>query len=318
MTGEKKYLEWAERLADYYLLPGGFVPKRLRDHGCEIIGGLGLLLGVESVHNPAKADQYLPHIKQMLDTILEKGINPDGIMYNKLGVEDKLSDGWGYNYVTYLCYDMVAEKPVYKEHLQQVLRNLTKPLYKNYSWEPGNPDIDGFADSVEGALYILNRLPVPETFDWVDQEVAANIVYTGQKDHLWGTQKKQSNGVRTSTMHALMHTRGTIARPWKQDLTLGASDIENGIAIVMKAEADWSGRLEFDIPRHRIYMGFQRDWPRMNTLPEWFTVEPARQYVVKDIINGTQKTCSGEQLRKGLPVTLQAGVEARFEIATQL
>ncbi len=25
MTGEKKYLEYAERLADYYLLPGDFV-----------------------------------------------------------------------------------------------------------------------------------------------------------------------------------------------------------------------------------------------------------------------------------------------------
>ena len=35
MTGEKKYLEWAERLANYYLLKGDFVPQRLRDHGCE-------------------------------------------------------------------------------------------------------------------------------------------------------------------------------------------------------------------------------------------------------------------------------------------
>ncbi|KPK41527.1 MAG: hypothetical protein AMJ65_09300 [Phycisphaerae bacterium SG8_4] len=44
MTGERKYLDWAHRLADYYLLPGRFVPSRLSDHGCEIIGGLGLLL----------------------------------------------------------------------------------------------------------------------------------------------------------------------------------------------------------------------------------------------------------------------------------
>ena len=26
MTGELKYLDWAHRLADHYLLPGGFVP----------------------------------------------------------------------------------------------------------------------------------------------------------------------------------------------------------------------------------------------------------------------------------------------------
>ena len=60
ITGEKRYLEYAERLADYYLLPGNFIPKRLRDHGCEVIGGLGVLLGVESVHHPEKAKTYLP------------------------------------------------------------------------------------------------------------------------------------------------------------------------------------------------------------------------------------------------------------------
>jgi len=59
MTHEKKYLDWSHRLADYYLLPGKFIPTRLSDHGCEIIGGLGLLLGVQSTHNPAKARAIL-------------------------------------------------------------------------------------------------------------------------------------------------------------------------------------------------------------------------------------------------------------------
>ena len=168
MTGEKKYLEWAERLADYYLLQGDFVPTRLRDHGCEIIGGLGLLLGVESVHNPEKAKQYLPHMKKMLDTVLEKGTNADGIMHDTLGPKGRLSDGWGYNYVAYLCYDMVAGKPVYRAHVEQVLRNLAKPAYQNYPWE-GN-SIDGFADSVEGGIYLMNRLPVPEGLAWADRK----------------------------------------------------------------------------------------------------------------------------------------------------
>ena len=312
MTGEKKYLEWAERLADYYLLKGDFVPTRLRDHGCEIIGGLGLLLGVESVHNPAKAKEYLPHMKTMLDTVLEKGTNADGIMYDKLGKKGRLSDGWGYNYVAYLCYDMVAGEPVYKAHMEQVLRNLAKPEYRNYRWEGSS--IDGFADSVEGGLYIMNRLPVPEGFAWANREVSANIVYTKKKDHLWGTMKLQSNGVRTSIMHALMHTRGLVARPWRQDLILGASESEENLAVVMKAEKDWSGKLVFDIPRHKEYMGFKHDWPRMNTLPEWFTVELARKYVVKDLADGSKKTYTGKQLHDGLPVELQAGEEQRFLI----
>ncbi|MCF7974620.1 MAG: hypothetical protein K9N55_12445 [Phycisphaerae bacterium] len=312
MTGEKKYLEWAERLADYYLLQGDFVPTRLRDHGCEIIGGLGLLLGVESMHNPAKAQQYMPHMKKMLDTVLEKGTNADGIMHDTLGPSGRLSDGWGYNYVAYLCYDMVADKPVYRAHIQQVLRNLAKPAYRDHPWE--GDSIDGFADSVEGGLYLMNRLPVREGLAWADHEVAANIVYTDKPDHLWGTMKLQSNGVRTAIMHALMHTRGVIARPWQQGLTLGASQTRDGLTIVFKSDRAYKGKLVFDIPRHRTYMGFKYDWPRMNTLPEWFTVESDTLYTVKNMTTGSDRTWTGKQLHQGLPVELSAGIEMRLLI----
>jgi hypothetical protein len=121
--------------------------------------------------------------------------------------------------------------------------------------------------------------------------------------------KLQANGVRTSILHALMHTRGVIARPWSQDLTLGACETEDGLAVVVAASQPWSGRLAFDIPRHRLYMGFKRDWPRMNTMPEWFVVEPARRYVVKDTGTGARKTCTGQELHDGLPVELPAGGE---------
>jgi hypothetical protein len=92
-------------------------------------------------------------------------------------------------------------------------------------------------------------------------------------------------------------------------LTLGAGQTERGLAVVMKAEKDWSGRLVFDIPRHRIYMGFKYDWPRMNTMPEWFIVEPDKRYIVKDIKTGSEKTYTGRQLHKGLPVNLLAKEE---------
>lgn len=312
MTGEKKYLEWAERLADYYLLKGDFVPSRLRDHGCEIIGGLGLLLGVESVHQPAKAREYLPHIKKMLDTVLEKGTNEDGIMHDHIGPRGRLSDGWGYNYVAYLCYDMVVGKPVYRAHMEQVLRNLAKPAYRNYRWE--GTSIDGFADSVEGGLYIMNRLPIAEGLAWADREVAANIAYAGNKDKLWGTMKLQSNGVRTAIIHALMHTRGTIARPWRQDLTLGARGTKEGLEVLLRSDKTYKGKLVFDIPRHRLYMGFKHDWPRMNTLPEWSAVELDQEYVVRNIARDSEKTWTGKQLHEGLPIELSAGEEIRLLI----
>lgn len=312
MTGEEKYLKYAERLADYYLLKGDFVPSRLRDHGCEIIGGLGLLLGVESEHNPDKVKIYAPHIKNMCDQILKRGINEDGIMFNTLdNPRSGLSDGWGYDYVGFLCYDMVAGRPAYRGHIEQTLRNLSKPLYKDYPWE--RTSIDGFADSIEGGIYCLNRLPIEEGFAWVDRETAANCVYASEPDRLWGTMKLQSNGVRTVVMHALMHTRGCLARPWRADLKLGASQSAAGLTVVMKADDDWSGRLVLDIPRHRLYLGFKADWPRMNTMPEWFTVEPDQKYTVA--IGDVQKTLTGSQLHEGLAVDLKGGEELVIRIS---
>ena len=86
----------------------------------------------------------------------------------------------------------------------------------------------------------------------------------------------------------------------------------------MKADSEWSGKLVFDIPRHRVYMGFQHDWPRMNTMPEWFTVEPSQKYVVKDVARGSQETYTGKQLHEGLPVELQAGQESLLLVTPYL
>lgn len=316
MTGEKKYLEWAERIADHYLLPGKFVPSRLRDHGCEIIGGLGLLLGVESVHNTKKAKQYLPHMKRMLDAVIREGTNEDGIMFNLLGKKarekggwrTRLSDGWGYNYVANLCYDMAVGKPIYRQHIRQTLRNLARPVYATYRWE--GDSIDGWADSIEGGIYLLNRLPVHEGLTWVDRGVDRNIVYRSgplKTEELWGTMKLQSNGVRTAIIHALQHTRGLRAFPLGTGLEIGAAETREGLTVVMRSPTDWSGKLVFDGQRHRTLMGFQKDWPRMNTLPEWFTVKSVAQYLV---IEGSRNTIvNGSHLLDGLKVTLKAGEE---------
>ena len=317
MTGEEKFLTWAERLADYYLAQKDFVPSRLRDHGCEIIGGIGLLLAVESKHNPEKAKAYRQKLKHIFDTILEEGCNEDGMMYNHINQKGSLSDGWGYNYVGYLCYDMVLDRPIYQSHIETTLKNLAKNKYKNYNWE-GNHSIDGYADSIEGAIYLVNRLPVPEGLAWVDREMAKNVIRSYDPldtAKLWGTMKLQANGVRTVLMHALMHTQGLIARPWRKDLQLGAARSGSGLAIVISAKNDWSGTLDFDIPRHRYYMGFQKDWPRMNTLPEWFTVEYDQRYQVQCLDTGTTNIYSGKQLHHGLPVQLKANQTLRIQVA---
>jgi len=315
MTGREEFVTWAERLADYYFAQPDFVPERLRDHGCEIIGGLGLLLAVETQNHRPKAKEYQEKLKHVFDTILAKGCNEDGLMYNHLTKRDggngKLSDGWGYDYVGYLCYDMAVGRPVYREPVARTLGNLMKPAYDNYNWE-GNYSIDGFADSIEGAIYLLNRVPVEEGFRWVDREMARSVTRSNEPLEtapLWGTMKLEANGVRTVLMHALMHTQGIIARPWQKGLQLGAVRTDDGLVIVMKSDKPWSGRLHFDLPRHKEYLGFTQDWPRMNTLPEWFTVEAARRYTIEDAQSGSKATRTGRELQGGMELALTAGAE---------
>jgi hypothetical protein len=112
-----------------------------------------------------------------------------------------------------------------------------------------------------------------------------------------------------------MHTRGLIACPWRKDLQLGAAHSGNGLAIVIKAPNDWAGALDFDIPRHRYYMGFRRDWPRMNTLPEWFTVDYEQRYQVQCLDTDTANIYSGKELHNGLPVQLKANQTLRIQVS---
>ena len=317
MTGERKYLDWAHRLADYYLLGGKFVPTRLSDHGCEIIGGLGLLLAVDSSAAPRKCDEYAPHLQFMFDEILRRGTNSDGVIVGTLraapGPHDdgRIGDGWGYDMVGFMDFDLALGTDRYRRAIRRPMTNLLKPRYVKFNWDHGSRD--NVADSVEGGLYLLRRLPTPEGFVWADREIATLLVDHTDPARLWGVHKLEANTVRTVLIHTMLHTRNTIARPWKQGLRLGAAPCGEGICLVVASDAPYEGRIQFDIPRHRLTMGFEQDWPRMNAVPEWFTVEPDdTPYDVENVTAGTRSTHSGRQLHEGLPVAVEADTPLRL------
>ena len=323
MTGEKKYLDWAHRVADYYLLPGRFVPTRLSDHGCEIIGGLGLLFAVDTDACPEKCDQYRPHLEYMFDEILKRGTNSDGIIVGTLqptaGPHDDVitRDGWGYDLVGFLDYDMALKSNRYTADIQRPMTNLLKPLYKKYAWNDRSRD--NLADSVEGGLYLAYRFPIPETFIWADREIATILVDHTKPDRLWDTHKLEANTVRTVLIHTMLHTRNTIARPWQQGLELGAAPCGTGVCVFIRSATPYEGRVQFDIPRHRLFMGFKQDWPRMNAVPEWFTVEPdtAHSYEVVDADSGQTRILTGQSLHQGLAVQLQPNKPLRLIVRPQ-
>lgn len=321
MTRERKYLDWAHRLADYYLLPGKFVPSRLSDHGCEIISGLGLLFAVDTTACPEKCEQYKPHMQYMFDEILRRGTNSDGIIIRNLqdaaGPHDGVStgDGWGgYDYVGFLDYDLALDTRRYREAIRRPMTSLLKPRYRKFNWDHNSRD--NIADSVEGGLYLLYRIPVTEAFVWADREIATLLVDHTDPDRLWGVHKLEANTVRTVLIHTMLHTRNTIARPWRQGLQLGAAPCRGGICIYMKSDKPYEGLLEFDIPRHRLYMGFEQDWPRMNAMPEWFTVEPDESHVyrVEDIDAGWTRVVSGKSLSEGLLVRVEPDKPLRLTV----
>jgi hypothetical protein len=340
--GKEKYLEWGERLADLYLLPWNeshptrdFSELRLRDHGCEIVSGLsefyvtlhlaGKKPGGEKW--AAKSAAYAPHIHEMLDRILAVGRNDDGLLYNSVDprtgriIDAALSDSWGYVFDAYYAVWMVDGADAYREAAFRPLGALSEK-YRGYGWEPssnapGNPrgSQDGYADSVESALNLFNRLPK-------DDPRAASVVawLDSETRELWSRQRPDGiieawhgdgNFARTTIMYSLWKTQGVSAHPWREDLRLGAVRTDDGVALSVVADKPWSGALVFDRARHAENLHLPIDWPRINQFPEWFVVAAGSRYLTQTRpasgAGASTRELSGAELRRGLPLKLEAG-----------
>lgn len=322
MTGDPKYLEWAVRLGDYYLLgdnhpTSDFARLRLRDHGCEIISGLCELYAAVHFAMPEKKREYQAPLHQMLDRVLEVGRNEHGLFYNAIDPGDGsilkkgIADTWGYTLNGFYTVYLIDRKKSYRRATLKALSSINGN-YRNYDWERGNPD--GFADSIESALNLYNREPVESAASWIDSEI--KVMWSKQQaDGLIEGRYLDGNFARTSIMYALWKTQGARPLPWREDLVLGAVPDDQGLRLYLRADKEWTGKVIFDEPRHRTIMHLPLDWPRINQFPEWFTVNDSSRYSVTRYPDADPVYCySGEQLREGLPVNLTAGEEQRLVI----
>ena len=320
MTGEKKYLVWAIRLGDYYLLDNHHPTRdenslRLRDHGCEIISGLCELYATVSFASPDKKQAYQKPIHEMLDRILEAGCNEHGLFYNsfnpKTGEHDRaLCDTRGYNYNGFYTVYLIDKTDSYRDAVRKALSNLNE-YYKNYPWE--GTSTDGYADSIESALNLYNREPIPSVTQWLDSEI--KVMWNIQKtDGIIEGWHGDGNFARTTIMYCLWKTKGTTIQPWREDVSFGAVQDGNSLKIAISVKKDWMGKIIFDCPRHKTNMKLPLDWPRINQFPEWFTAESQKTYTVTDTTSGSKQTFTGQQLRQGLTITLQPGTEKHLLI----
>ena len=144
MTGDNKYLNWAIQIADLYLLQTDFSETnylKLRDHGCEIIGGLSeLFLSLHHLKHP-KLPAYRPPLYRLLDRILVFGRNADGLFYNAINLQDqslideRIADTWGYILNAYYTVWLVDQKEEYLEAVRKPFRALNAN-YRTYNWAP--------------------------------------------------------------------------------------------------------------------------------------------------------------------------------------
>lgn len=323
MTGDKKYLDWAIRLGDYYLL-GEHHPTRddsrlrLRDHGCEIVSGLCELYATVNFALPNKKQLYQRPIHEMLDRILQIGRNEHGMFYNTInpqtGQHDNgLADTWGYDLNGFYTVYLIDKREPYRKAVRKALSNLNEH-YKSYKWEGSSAD--GYADSIEGAINLYNREPIASAAQWVDSEI--KVMWNIQKpDGIIEGWHGDGNFARTTIMYCLWKTKGLTIRPWRQDVIFGAVQDGNTLNVTLRAEKPWQGRLIFDLPRHKTIMKLPADWPRINQFPEWFTVESEKRYTVHDLTSNLESTYTGKQLREGITLDLHGNAERHLFVRPQ-
>jgi hypothetical protein len=313
MTGEQKYLDWAIKIGDYYMLGERDLSQldylRIRDHGCEIIGGLSELYVTLHFANPEKKAQYQPALYKLLDRVLEVGRNEDGIFYNAINpktgeiVDERIVDNWGYVFDAYYSVWLVDKKEEYRE---AVLNGFTKlnEKYRDYKWE--GESHDGYADALESGINLYNREPVAELKSWIDSEMQV-MFNMQQPDGIIGGWHGDGNFARTAIMYSLWKTQGSHIYPWRSDLIIGAEKTGDKIYIVITAEKDWNGKLVFDAERHKTILNLPIDYPRINQFPEWFTAKTGENYSIVSSQKEISGKYSGKDLLDGIPIKLKSG-----------
>ena len=320
MTGDPRFLAWARRIGDAYVrevlprnhdLPGytwdftkheGPDRMRLRDHGNEMVVGLELLFALESERGGERARSFRAPLERMLDRILASA-NPDGLLYDEIRPSDgkplseHLSDNWGYVYGAVYTHYMVTGEERYRAAVRRVLQAL--PRYRGHDWENGSQD--GYADSIESALYLVAREPVPEALDWIESETQRLIAFQ-RDDGIVEPWYADGNWARTLLLYAMMKTQGCFLDGWQEGVKLGAVRDGARLRVSLDAPAGWRGRLRFDHARHRRDLNFQRNYVRLNEWPEWYTVDENTLYRLTDAA-GQETIRLGSELEEGLPVS---------------
>ncbi|MFN8526870.1 MAG: hypothetical protein U0821_27515 [Chloroflexota bacterium] len=344
-TGDEAYLNLGDRIAAAYLdhalpvtryLPAhrwDFMenepigPRRLYlgDHGNELISGLIEWHRVELSRGAPLAVRHRIAIRRMLDELLEKGRAENGLFFELIDVpsgrvrDRDYTDNWGYLGQAYLHQAQLEREfpggdqalaDGYSSAAALMLRAVSRVRF--YPWEHG--EMDGYADTLESAIYLLHYLEDAEASSWLDQQMG--VLYGYQQDDGRVTDENiDGNFMRTAMLYGLRMSAGTTLEPWTDDVSVGAVAAGGCLALHLHAGNDWSGRLHFDTRRHNELVGLPVDYPRLNQWPEWFPVTADREYRLARP-GSTETVTTGAELAAGLQVHVEAGAPLELTVCS--
>lgn len=315
MSGDEQLLRWAEDIGDEYLLADPLQKigrTSLRDHGCELIGGLGELFALECQLKRPKARAYQPAMRKLLDRILEVGRDKrSGLWREWVDVVTGTAEGgppdtWGYALFAYENYDRGTGEKGYTAAIEKPMRWLIEN-------RPGWTNWDDWSDSYESMMALWKRYPdVQRVFAWLH----------------WMTERHRSGWMepygpysgghfdgstgRTLVIHMNLASQGVRTVPYMEGLRLGGVQEDGGLYLSAESDVSWRGRLCFDWPRSEHKFG-KVDWARINETPEWYTVRPQLRYRVT-VDGGAPATLTGKQLIEGFALDLKPGSSRRIRV----
>lgn len=343
-TGDDGYRTIGQRLARAYLdlaLPDTkWMPARtwdfrrerantdraqIRDHGNEVIAGLVEFHLIETMRGAQETAEHRAQIRTMLDALLLRGRTSEGLWKSAIDVDtgeslkDTLSDNWGYLYAAYLTQAMIEESwsggdleraRRYRAEAEGGLRAASR--LDLYPWQ--GSEQDGYADTLESALYLLSRIPSAEAAAWLDREAGTLF---GAQDSSGRVEDRYLDGnfVRTALLYAEWQARGIRLIPWEPGVMLGAAPNGDCLALAISSSRDWQGRLTVDEPRHRLNVGLPINYPRLNEWPEWFAASPEQHFSLDRVATGGDAVIhDGASLAAGVNLSLTAGQEQRLRL----
>ena len=157
---------------------------------------------------------------------------------------------------------------------------------------------DGYADSIESAIYLVAREPSPEALAWIDSEIKVMMAMQKPDGHVENWYG-EGNYNRTALLYALMKSQGARPSHWEAGVRVGA--VQEGTRLHLALDMPAPRVIQFDFARHSRVLNLDKNYVRLNEFPEWFAVAENMLYRLAQ--GDREEVRLGSELIQGVVLT---------------